>query len=78
MPNLTTAQAAEAPPRQTEPPTPAGPLDAAEARVRSAHARVADESTDRLDWLERDTICRDLAEALSLIREAKEGEPRVS
>ena len=53
----------------------ADPLDEAEARVRSAHARAGDEAIDRLDWLDRDTICRDLAEALRLIREAREGDP---
>jgi hypothetical protein len=49
------------------------PLALAEARVRSAQALAGDESINRLDWLDRDTICRDLAEALRLIREARGG-----
>lgn len=51
------------------------PLRLAEARIRSAQALAGDESINRLDWFDRDLICRDLAEALRLIREAKGGDP---
>ena len=57
-----------------QPATPHDPLAAAEARIRSAQLLAGEESINRLDWLDRDSICRDLAEALRLISEARGGE----
>lgn len=46
-------------------------LTEAETHILRAQHRAADEYVDRLDWLDRDLIARDLAAALELIAEAR-------
>lgn len=73
MQNLTTAASAEpGPPAEKGQSPTSSALDLAEARIRSACSRAGDETVHRLDWNDRDTICRDLADALRFIREARE------
>lgn len=76
MQNLTTATSAEpGPPAEKGQPPAHDVLSLAEARIRSAYSRAGDETIHRLDWSDRDTICRELAEALWLIHEAREAGP---
>jgi hypothetical protein len=53
-------------------PTPAEKLSEAQMLIASAHACADDESNDYLSWADRDSIGRNLNNALRLVREAKE------
>jgi hypothetical protein len=59
-------------PIPTAPATPAEKLSEAQMLVASAFRRADDESNDYLSWHDRDRMCRQLNNALRLIREAKE------
>ena len=50
---------------------PRARLYEAETLILTAQHRASDECVDRLDWLDRDVICRDLSAALALIAEAR-------
>ena len=50
---------------------PRARLYEAETLILTAQHRASDECVDRLDWLDRDLIARDLSAALALIAEAR-------
>ena len=50
---------------------PRARLYEAETLILTAQHRASDEYLDRLDWLDRDLIARDLSAALALIAEAR-------